>query len=292
MVDLRSLEYDNDAIFTHLKGNRRLISRLGSTEYQILMELHKKNRPNNFSRKLRHQLLVRKSAWISAGIWPPTRKQFERFAFTYVDALQKSTLLAIWNNQEFIPNEEAFLRKLTPAPTVSLSSLDPVYLIANGIRPWTQILENKKILVVHQQSQLIKEQYAKRRKLHKNYIIPEFELSVLQPPQTNGLTLSCGNWSSHFLAFTEKNSKYIDENKFDVALVAAGGYGVPISEYLMKKDINSVYMGGSLQLLFGIWGSRWRGNQLYSKVATDNWVTPSPNQRPSGYKLVEKSSYW
>jgi hypothetical protein len=46
---------------------------------------------------------------------------------------------------------------------------------------------------------------------------------------------------------------------FDVALVSCGAWG-PLVQAFLKQQLgaSSVYLGGALQLHFGIWGQRWR----------------------------------
>jgi hypothetical protein len=54
---------------------------------------------------------------------------------------------------------------------------------------------------------------------------------------------------------------------FDIALIAAGSYGLPLAVYCKSvKGASAVVIGGSLQQLFGLRGMRWE------------------NHHPTGYK--------
>ncbi len=88
--------------------------------------------------------------------------------------------------------------------------------------------------------------------------------------------------------------KEIKELNFDVALVSCGGYGLPICNYI-KEQMNksSIYVGGGLQLLFGVIGNRW--------LSDDNWrrrimESPSefirPKEKLKNSDRIESSCYF
>ena len=84
---------------------------------------------------------------------------------------------------------------------------------------------------------------------------------------------------------------------FDVALLSCGGLGMPLGAYLRSTGRSSIYIGGSLQMWFGIIGNRWRGwkktNPFLRKIMNNSaWVSPLPSERPPGYKTEENSAYW
>ena len=72
---------------------------------------------------------------------------------------------------------------------------------------------------------------------------------------------------------------------------------MPLGAYLRGTGRSSIYIGGSLQMWFGIIGNRWRGwakkNAFLRQVFNNsNWVSPLPSERPPGYKTEESSAYW
>ena len=49
----------------------------------------------------------------------------------------------------------------------------------------------------------------------------------------------------------------ISKIDFDVALLGCGGYGLPLCNYIRHTlGKSAIYVGGGLQLLFGVMGSR------------------------------------
>ena len=63
----------------------------------------------------------------------------------------------------------------------------------------------------------------------------------------------------------------IKDLDFDIALLGCGGYGLPLCNYIYK-DLNksAIYVGGGLQLLFGIMGNRWVNNSTWKNIIKEN----------------------
>ena len=54
---------------------------------------------------------------------------------------------------------------------------------------------------------------------------------------------------------------------FDIAMVSCGGFGMILSDYIFSQLGKSViYVGGCLQLFFGINGNRWKNHDKISKM--------------------------
>ena len=70
-----------------------------------------------------------------------------------------------------------------------------------------------------------------------------------------------------------------------------------LGAYLRSTGRSSIYIGGSLQIWFGVVGQRWRtfkkSSPFLKRVLNNsNWVPPLPSERPPGYKAEESSAYW
>jgi hypothetical protein len=275
------------------------VGRLGSTEYWVLEKNGYLNGVEAEDVSLREGIsvpsrrTVARTAWTSAGIWPPTIGQQVSFCNEYLSALKETTVMASWGNPTVMPKEAGILKTFCPdSKIINSACLDAVWISNNGVSPWTMQLRGRKVLVVHQFDSLINEQYRKREFLHKVEVLPEFELFTYRPPSTQGLNPFSRSWSYNLEKSREELGKLIEEFKIEVALVSAGAYGMPLSHNLKKSGISTVYVGGSLQILFGIWGGRWFQRPEYQDYSTESWVWPDSNRRPFGYKVVEKSSYW
>jgi len=155
------------------------------------------------------------------------------------------------------------------------------------------IIKNKRILVISSHKKSIEHQLPFLDKIFEPYSIFENNtFIILKPPQTY-----CGNhnntdWSVHFNKFCKELDEVKDD--FDIALVAAGGYGALICDYIFTNfNKSSIYIGGALQLYFGIMGNRWREYFKFDTFPNSYWLDhPLPQDTPTNTKIVEDSCYW
>ncbi|MEA2435531.1 MAG: hypothetical protein QOF65_87 [Thermoleophilaceae bacterium] len=83
----------------------------------------------------------------------------------------------------------------------------------------------------------------------------------------------------------------VDEYDYDVALIAAGGLGVPIASHVRSRGRVALSLGGALQVLFGVFGSRWAGRPDWrERYFTDAWVPVPEKYRPDMSETDE--DYW
>ena len=76
----------------------------------------------------------------------------------------------------------------------------------------------------------------------------------------------------------------------DVYLISCGCYGIPLCNELKKNGKRAIYVGGILQLLFGLKGKRWDERPEISQHYNKHWKYPS--KKPINADLVEGSCYW
>ena len=65
-----------------------------------------------------------------------------------------------------------------------------------------------------------------------------------------------------------------------------------IADELFKRGKSVMYIGGALQLFFGIIGRRWFENKEIMAMVNDAWTRPLPADKPTGATKVEKGCYW
>ena len=113
----------------------------------------------------------------------------------------------------------------------------------------------------------------------------------LKPPQTHGDN-PARPFATEFEEFVEKIREIRDE--FDVALCSCGGYGNPLCAAIADMKRSAIYVGGVLQMYFGIYGSRWEREapELLKAYKHDGWVRPAISERPAGHEQIEKACYW
>jgi hypothetical protein len=161
--------------------------------------------------------------------------------------------------------------------------------------PWTQWLANRRVLVVHPFKSTIESQYARHREQlfpSDAGVLPQFaQLTVVPCVQSAIAETPHANWSESLEEM--KRRLAAAAGSFDVALLGCGGYGLPMAAYI-RNELNksAVYLGGAVQVLFGIRGRRWDSHPVISGLYNDHWVRPAESERPPDAAQVEGGCYW
>lgn len=267
--------------------NPVMIARYGDVELKALSSLLSGGSPEELNTRLQH--LHR-----SAGFFPAQSSLLPQFIEVYEEAAREIDCLAIWNfEQGRWAMEERMFRDYSPnAALVSIRSLES-WLFSN---PWTYSLRGKRVLVVHPFEKSIRQQYAKRAILFEDErVLPQFEaLMTLKAVQS-----VAGNPTRFQTWFEALDSMCSDIRKmeFDVALIGAGAYGMPLAGYIKRLGKKAVHMGGVTQILFGIIGRRWErpipgGYPPLTRFVNDHWTRPLPEETPSDFRSVDRGAYW
>ena len=273
---------------TMLSGTPFLVGRLGGNECNIAAYEFKK------SRVFKYTARERIAAWTVAGIFPPSRSTLDEFSKTYLKALKNADCLAEWPvgiqpNIDFISNLLD-----TQIPRINFSVLD-IFYCAEYVeieKLWIQNFKNKSVLVVHPFSKSFILQMNRINTVHKSPILPDFDPTFYAPPQSNGLNISTKKYIKQLQICMTEIEALSKTNKYDFALIAAGGYGLPLASFLKNLGISSIYVGGALQLYFGVSGNRWKNRQDLNKYKTDYWLDHPLEVPPVGSQLVEDKTYW
>ena len=253
--------------------NSCMIARFGSTELKVL-ECADRNK--KFSDKIKY--IIKNNS----GVFPNTDVVLDKFSKLYFKDIENIDLLGVWFN----PYEDKITNKYCPrAKITTLRNLEPYF----SDKPWSYYLKNKKVLVIHPFSQSIENQFKKRELLFldKN-ILPEFELISYPAIQSLG-----GNdeYESWFHAL-DKMKNDISKIDFDIAIIGAGAYGLPLASYIKDIGKKAIHLGGATQMLFGVYGQRWAIHPDFQDIINENWVKPTQNEKPKTANKVENACYW
>jgi hypothetical protein len=285
-----------DVIYELLKtGKPCMVTRFGHAELKALIAFLEINKYNNSSsfQKIIQYVQGRYTSWPeevkvalnrNAGFFPLEEESLEKYGETYLDAIKNIDILGTWQ----LENEDVIFKNYFPnAKLVRLNCLEPYYFE----KPWTRLLKNKRVLVIHPFSKSIESQFIKHRKniFSNKCVLPPFELLTQKAVVSNAYNpTSFASWFDA-LKFMEDE---IAVKEFDVALIGAGAYGLPLASFVKKFGRQAVHMGGSLQLLFGIKGARWDNIPKVSAMYNEYWVRPLPEETPGNFKSVEGGCYW
>jgi len=284
-----SSSYQNNKIFDASKGNEIIynainngkpvmISRFGSVElsaiYNYIQIKYKINTEWNDETKF---LLIN-----NAGFFPIENKAIELFCKEYIKCFKQIDILGVWYKpgEDIVCNQYCKSTKL-----VELKAIEPYYYQ----NPWSRILKNKKVLVIHPFAQTIKKQYDKQEFLFSDKnVLPKFDLQTLESVQSLGGNNQFKDW------FEALNFMKLQINKinFDIAIIGAGAYGLPLAAYIKQIGKQAIHMGGATQILFGIKGKRWDDHEIISKLYNQYWIRPSDQEKPKTFLKVEEGCYW
>ena len=270
-----------------------MISRLGAVELRTLVTYLNIQRKPKFPLEKQISYLTRqtpKYCWSAlnklsmsqnAGFFPATEENLARFARLMLEEIQNIDVLGSWCKDEL-----AIANLLFQAKTVSLRQLRPW----EHERPWSEILEGKTVLVIHPFDVSIQNQYRQREHLFQDRrVLPQFELKTFKAVQS--IAENKTPFDSWFAALDWMYQQVLNI-EFDVAIIGAGAYGLPLASYIKKIGKKSVHLGGVTQLMFGIKGKRWEEQNYLQKLANEYWVRPLPSEIPSNSRYVEGGCYW
>jgi hypothetical protein len=148
-------------------------------------------------------------------------------------------------------------------------------------RAFSDALDGQTILVVSPFAESIRANFVNRHQFfRRNYKYPDFHLELVNTPITySGLPRAMyphDNWFSTLAALKSD----ISGKTFDVALLSCGSYAIPLGEHI-KTEIGkkAIYVGGVLQLFFGIMGRRYEGPFIADQINSKHFIYPLERER-------------
>ena len=273
----------HDRVVDRLTQNCPLmVARIGSVELSCLKFYLENRRTTNktYPAKVRDQMAN------NAGFFPANDTSLDAFAEQFLEHLKQVDVLAVW----FKKFEEVICNRHCPnAALVDFDCLEPFRFSD----PWSSKLAGKKVLVVHPFAESIEKQYAEKRRVlfADPDVLPEFELKTLKTVQSiAGSKVGFVTWFDAYHHMCDQ----INKVDFDICIIGAGAYGLPLASYVKSLGKQAIHTGGVTQILFGIKGKRWE--QLYAdstaKLFNEHWVRPLPSETPANKDNIEKGCYW
>ncbi len=220
---------------------------------------------------------------MNAGFFPATDDFLDSFCQNYIRAASEIDVLGVWRNQfeQVVANEVCPTARLVP-----LRALEPYF----HPDPWSRALAGKIVLVVHPFADSILENYRRNRPriFADQSVLPPFDLRLIRAVQSiAGQRTAYLTW---FQALDDMMSR-MDAHQFDVCIVGAGAYGLPLAAHAKRAGKVAIHLGGATQILFGVRGRRWDTDDV-SHFYNQWWVRPTSGETPSGARSVEDGCYW
>ncbi|MEX0597037.1 MAG: hypothetical protein WD512_11110, partial [Candidatus Paceibacterota bacterium] len=144
-------------------------------------------------------------------------------------------------------------------------------------KPWTQELTGKRILIVSPFVESFKDKINIRDKIYGIELFPNCEFIFLKPPQTQANCYS-EEFDIELNRFVEKIREIKDD--FDISLLSCGGYGNLVCSEIYKMGKSAIYVGGVLQMYFGVYGNRWERErpEIISLYKNEYWSRPKEEE--------------
>ena len=279
----------NRMLLDHVASARPIAAgKIGDCELEALVKyVDSGGDPERFFRAITKGGHEMDLLYVNCGVFPRDARAVGRWAETYLGSLGGIDLLAVWHNK----GEEEISARYAPQATLTrIRALEPYY----HETPWTASLEGKRVLVVTP----FEETVSLQRERHRGAdlfpgaadVLPDFELSIVRSPFSAALVRPRhSDWSAALEAMTAE----IREREFDVCLVGAGAYSLPVCAFVRRElERSAVHLGGALQILFGIRGRRWDGHPILKGFFNENWTRPVQSERPRGRWRLEGGAYW
>lgn len=253
-----------------------LICRYGSLELDQL-DQYVKNKERNISFGNKDYIST------NAGFFPATDYYLSRFCYEMSEVSKNIDILALWYFEAEFRMADMFAKN---AKLIDGKALYEDNFLSD--KPFTRVLKDKKVLVIHPFVETMATQYEKRKVLFKNEdVLPNCDLKFIKAVQSIADSKADLPFKTWFEALDYMKTE-IDKVDFDIAIIGCGAYGIFLAEYCKQLGKKAVHMGGATQLLFGIKGKRWDDKSFYNEY----WVRPNENEKPKGSEKVEGGCYW
>jgi len=220
----------------------------------------------------------------NAGIHLSDKASVQAYSKAYLEPFHQCRLYASWepwgNYFPHIAESQVYMQQTFQKLQMGAFVFDIFHYLS---APWTHELRGLRLLIVSPFVDMIQTQPP----AYTTELFPECSFVYLKPPQTHGSEES-REWSVEFADLCAA----VDAVEFDVALCSCGGYGNPLCGYIFSRGRSAIYVGGVLQMFFGIYGGRWikeRKDVLTMHISRD-WKRPTV--KPAGHNAIESSCYW
>jgi|GEM_PF-1418767 len=295
--DLQNLSFMNSLpninetqiIMKHfLKTNLPTLSlRFGLYEYQLCYQYLEKV----IGLRKHYTDFIKYHIALDAGIMGDNEVSLDKYCEYIISNLNLVDIMSYWRNVPDIKIFNSFYSQ--HISHINVEKIYPYPFWHKNVLPdWQIELKNKKVIIISSFAETIRNQYKKRRKIWKNadIILPEMDLICYKSVVTNG-----GCVDNRFVDWQDAVNYMVDniiKNDFDIALISAGGYGMPLAISLRKAGYKALQWGGCYQLWFGIMGGRWINDKNIKSFMNEYWVFPTESETPPRANEVNGSSYW
>lgn len=221
----------------------------------------------------------------NAGFFPIQKKQFMNWNQEMRQSIAATDFLCAWQNDPFLKEyESALIQSLAPQ-----SSTIPMSLLGHDILP---VIAPSGWLVISPFVKTMQKQLPRMKQINDpdgkleidwDHIMKTCKF-VRCPFHSHLETSPFASWEDGL----KKLAAEVASKEFDVALIGAGAWSLPLGRRIKQMGKSAIHTGGETQLLFGIKGKRWVNYNIYNSA----WVIADPEETPEDTNRVEDGCYW
>ena len=221
----------------------------------------------------------------NAGFFPVEKSAFYSWSVGMKHAIASTDFLCAWQADPFLKlYENALIQSLAPQ-----SYEIPMSLLGRDILPF---IATYRWVVISPFVKTMQKQLPRMQKVNDptgKWDIAWDHLEktcqfVRCPFQSHLEPSPYASWDDGL----EKLTKEISLREFDLALIGAGAWSLPLGSRIKQMGKSAIHMGGEMQLIFGIRGKRWANYNIYNSA----WVDASPEEVPKNNNRIEDGCYW
>jgi len=240
---------------------------------------------------VRLQQTMKNNAGIKITTYPSMIKYAKKYHAAF-DACEHYLSWEPWGDvYKWIENSHKYIESEYPNKTcIWALAMDIYHYVYNN--PWTRSLRGSRLLIISPFAESMERKVPHLKEIYGVDLFPDCTFLFVKPPQTQGGQHS-QEWSIELDNFCDTLREIKDD--FDVALCSCGGYGNPVCSFIYSKlNKSAIYVGGVLQMYFGIYGERWlrERKDILTLFMNQRWNRPSATERPIDSKNIENSCYW
>jgi hypothetical protein len=221
----------------------------------------------------------------NAGFFPAEENAFRNWDQIMRNAISDLDFICLWQKDPFLQEyERNLVDQLAPkARRVKMNSLGKSLL---------PLLVGQKILVISPFVRTMEDQLSKLEAIHDSEKSKRIDWDGLAsqiqflrcPFQWHLEPSPFSSWENGLNILTEMALS----KKFEIALIGAGAWSIPLSAAIKKGGRSAIHTGGETQLFFGIRGKRWDSYGIYNS----SWTSCLPEEAPMGKNKIDSGCYW
>jgi hypothetical protein len=230
----------------------------------------------------------------TSGIFPPDPEFCRRFGEFYAEQVRRLDCVGVDVTQLRATLELLFFHGIE-GEVIDYLDQEPDRSTPNDpARCWLPYLRGRRILLVSPFAELLRRRATRETfevvwaKTGKPWFYPA-DVGAVEFPY--GYSPATGERFPTALDLVEDITARIAEREFDVAIIGAGGLGIPIASFVKRLDRVGISLGGAIQPLFGVRGRRWNEREDWRRdYFNDAWIDLPPEYRPDPAHTFE--DYW